>query len=203
MNSPDNFWILRPCGEDDSAIIDYLPEDSCPESRKLRDMKPIAGEFPVPTILEFSEGSPKRIKLYDFVDNTLSLLIISDKVKQVFDSLEMDRLEYIPININDHQGDLAADNYFILNVLDKQPIIDMEKSKYRMNPLIKTKIQKIKDLHLDVTAIDPKAKLFYASTELRNFFITDEVLKAMHNAGITGIQVIKAEGWNGQTLSFT
>jgi len=201
MTKVDNYWILLQCGNDDSAIIGYLPDD-VPPKRKLKNNKKILDQFPEITNLEFNEDYPDNIKLYDFVDNTMSLLIVSERVKSVFDDQGIDLVEYIPVNIYDHQQNLAGENYFIINILNIQPIIDMKKSKYKMSRLQKDQIQFINDLHLNLDSVDPEAKLFKASNEKVYHYITNEVLEALKNSGITGIRAVKAEGWDGNTLSF-
>ena len=77
MTKEDNYWVLLQCGEDDSAIIDYLPDGS-PAEWKLKESQKMLYQFPEVVVLEFYEDYPDNIKLYDFVDNTMNLLIVSE-----------------------------------------------------------------------------------------------------------------------------
>ena len=83
--------------------------------------------------LEFSKSYPNNIKLYDFVENTMNLLIISDRVKVVFDGLGINGVEYIPSEIYDHKENLVGANYYVINTLSEQPIIDLNKSDVVMS----------------------------------------------------------------------
>lgn len=197
----EDYWILLDCSEEDSAIITGLPDD-CPEAWEILEGGPIADQFPEKINLRFSKKYPKNIKLYDFVANTKNIRIISERTKQVFDGLRIEQVEYIPVTLYDHNDDIAGENYYICHIINRQPIIDTERSEYRVSPLDENKIDRVNLLHVNLQAIDPDAKLFRSARQDVLYCITSEVVNAMQAAGITGIRVIKAEGWDGNKLVF-
>lgn len=201
MASTDNYWVLLECSESDSALISNLPDD-CPPDRKFLKGKPIADKFPSQVNLHFSKAYSNNTKLYDFLDNTLLLRIVSDRTKRIFDTLGVNEVEYIPVTIHDHQGSVVADNYFIVNVINTQPIIDLENSEYRLDNIDSSKIARVNRLCVATDEIDSGAKLFRSDRATSLYFITNDTLNALQDAGITGIRVIKAEGWDGNDLEF-
>lgn len=200
MNNVNDYWILRAIEGGLSGVIDDWPNDYPPDY-KLHLSKSMRDQFPEIAELSFDETMPDHTKLYDFVDNTMSLLIVSSRVKAVFDGLNISTVEYIPALIKDQQGTLLANDYYIINTLDEQPVIDMKRTKCVMSSLQTMMILNFRKLHIDAEAVDPDAKLFRATNEDSIYFITNEVLEAMKAADITGICVIKAEGWDGLSLN--
>ncbi len=200
MNSIENYNILFDCGGNKSAIIEKLPEQL--DKREVNRGNLLASNLSGKLTLRFSNNYPEYVKLYDFVGNTLSFLIVSERVKEVFEAEGVRGLEYLPVQILDHRSQLAGDNYHLINFLVPQPIINMERSKLILSRFDSRFIQNIKDLHLNLEDVDPEAKLFRATTERYTNFITDDLIEAMNAAGITGIKTVPAEGWDGNTLSF-
>jgi len=199
--SKDDYWILTECVEDDAAMIDYLPDD-CPDYWEFTENESLIKNISGKIKLEFDKEHPEKIKLYDFLNTSMGLLIISSPAKDVFDRLKTEDVEYIPAEIYDHKSTLVSEEYFIINTLKAQPIIDREKTECEMSSCDPDSIMFFDELHLDVDAIDQNAKLFLAENENKHYFITNEVLTALKLAKITGIKVYKAEGWDGNTLSF-
>ncbi len=199
MNSIENYNILFDCGGNKSAIITKLPEQL--DKRDVNRGGLLAGNLNGKLALRFSNNYPEYVKLYDFVENTLNFLIVSERAKTVFEAEGVQGLEYLPVQIFDHRGNLAGDNYYLINFLVPQPIIDMKCSGLIMSS-IDGSIENIKNLRLNLDGVDPEAKLFRATTERYTNFITDDLIQAMNAAGITGIKTVPAEGWDGNTLSF-
>ena len=63
--------------------------------------------------------SPKfgGMELPDFVSNTRSLLIVSRRVKEVFEKVNRGATEYLPLAIHNHKRRLASPDYFVINPL--------------------------------------------------------------------------------------
>ena len=139
---------------------------------------------------------PERIKLYDFVANLDGVLIANQKVKTILSEFGIKNIEYLPVQLMDHQDKLVSEDYSILNVLGGEDIVDMEVSEYRMGRIIKTQISRIISLAVDYKNIPEDAHLFRASMKLDEFFISDELKKAFEKNNITGYCVMAADGWD-------
>jgi len=201
MRTIDDYWVWLACSEKDSALIKKIPDD-CPESWELLEGDPIAEQFPETVRLKFSPSYPDNIRLYDFVDNTKLVRIVSKRVRAIFDQFSIDQVEYIPVEIMDHRGNLASSDYFLMNVMNTQPIIDMERAKYKMCTIEEDQISHFAEIRLTTEQVDMNASIFRSDRQASLYFMTDDVVQAIKAAGLTGLKVVKAEGWDTNTLSF-
>lgn len=191
-----NYFVLKvPAGPED-AVIDSLPEGA-PAEWRFDEGQALAAEFPSDAVLKFSSNFPDGRRLHDFVANVLTMLIVSPKVRQVLEELEVPQVEYLPVTIVDHRGQVAGEDYSIVNLLGSQPAIDMSKSRYDMSHLAKDQIGDIDELVLDRDAIAADAKLFRATTSRRLFLMREDVLQALDAAGVEGKRTFVADGWDG------
>lgn len=200
MNTINDYHILMACGCDDSAVIDKFPESNI-KKRDLNSGKLLKDNLDTKLKLSFSENYPENIKLYDFVENSLNFLIISNRAKAILDAQEVKYVEYIPVLFEDHKSNALEDEYYIINFLERQPIIDMDKSEYDLS-FLSNLILNLKQLHLNISDVDNEAKLFRATTKQSTNFIREDLLQALKDAGVTGIKTVPAEGWDGNTFSF-
>ncbi|MBU8900275.1 hypothetical protein KRR26_32175 [Corallococcus sp. M34] len=189
-----NYWILK-AESADGGIIDALPKES-PTQWKFNAGEPLGRQFPSGGKVSFSDHFPDRRKVYDFVRNTVGVLLVSSRVKQVLDALKVENVEFLPLTMCDHQWNPIAEGYGILNVLGAQDAIDMEKSKYRMSNLVKTDIARMKSLVLTENQIDPKADIFRAKHMMELILVSGRVLEALEKAGVTGLKALPANGYN-------
>ena len=201
MKKIDDYWVWLACSEKDSALIKKIPDD-CPAGWKLFEGEPIADQFPETVRLKFSPSYPDNIRLYDFIDNTKSVRIVSKRVRAIFEQFSIDQVEYIPVEIMDHQGNLASNDYFLMNVMNTQPIIDMERAKYKMCTIEEDQISHFAEIRLTTELADKDASIFRSDRQASLYFMTDDVVQAIKAAGLTGLKVVKAEGWDTNTLSF-
>ncbi len=189
-----NYWVLK-AESADGAIIDALPKDS-PTNWKFSKGEPLARQFPAGGKVSFSDHFPDRRKLYDFVRNTVGVLLVSSRVRQVLEELHVDNVEFLPITMCDHQWNSVGEGYGILNVLGSQDVIDMKKSDYDIDPITKREITRLGNLVLTKDSIDPKADLFRARNMMELILISDRVREAFIKAGLTGFKAHPAEGFD-------
>jgi hypothetical protein len=187
------YWVLK-AESPDGAVIDALPDGS-PENWRMHEGERLARQFPVGGKVGFSDHFPDRRKLYDFVRNTLGVLIVSPKVRQVVEGLELDNVEFLPLTMCDHQWNPVAEGYGILNVLGSEEAIDMEKSKYRLSAIDK-EIARLKSLVLQEEKIDPRAGLFRARHMMELILMSDRVHETFVKECLTGFVAHPAEGFN-------
>jgi hypothetical protein len=191
-------WILSDRNED-GVVIDAYPKAGVEEYRYLEG-EPLAAEHGNGATLKFSPNYPHRRKLYDFVSNTVSLRIVSARVRQVVQALGVKDVEFLPVALADHNRDVVATDYFIMNPVSFLEVIDMERSEYRRNAILKTEILRIQKLVLK-TDIQPQLCIF-RPLHLRRVTMMDQVVyDAFRDAGLVGYEALPAEGWDGRALS--
>ena len=192
------YWVLMLSSGREGVSLSGIPESGAEAYKyskgiSLVDVHPkneASGIYYDPDQLD-------HIKLYDFVDNLDSLIIANSKVKAILDSFEIDNLEYLPSWLYDHQKNLASKDYAIINVLGSVDAIDMEKSDYKMNRIIKNQVKFIDELVLNYDKIPDNAKIFRATTKLNLVLIREDIKQAFEEAGLTGYKVFEADGWDG------
>ncbi|WP_086931502.1 imm11 family protein [Agarilytica rhodophyticola] len=193
-----NYWILKTPIQDDGAHLSTLPTAG-PEDFLYSKGESLKAQHPQDSesVMCFDTDFPDRIKLFDFVSNLDEVLIGNKRVRDVFEQLGIENVEYLPVWLMNHQGEIASKDYTILNVLGSVDAIDMEKSKYRMGRIIKTQINRVKHLVLDNDNIPEEAQVFRASSKLNEIFISDPLKQALEAAGLSGWKAIEAQGWDG------
>jgi hypothetical protein len=193
-----NYFVLMTKGPEAGVIEVYPPKS--PEAWKFQEGQSLIKQFPKGAAIQFSSNFPDARKLYDFQDNVLSALIISEKVRKVLESLKITNAEYLPVDVKDHKGKVVGKDYAILNLLGTEDAIDMEKGVYRMSNLEEDQIGRIKKFAINEKGIRPGIKIFRCTRKRRLVLINEEVHAAFVKAGLTGFKAVKAESWNGLEL---
>lgn len=188
-------WVLRYLNE--GAVLAGFPKSKI-KSYRYAEGERLAKEFPKRATVQFADKFKDRRKLNDFVFNIQEALFVSSKVKGILDQLEVPDLEFLSVTIKDHKGAIAADDYFILNPIGQQDVIDLKKSKVLMDKLMEDEIFRIKKLALQPKAVPKGPCLFRAARMPRLILIDDTVRDAFEEQGVTGYQVFKAENWDGR-----
>jgi len=57
----------------------------------------------------------KGMQTPDLLANTDSLLVVSERLKNVIQKYTQEHAEYLPVSIINHKGRIASDSYFIVN----------------------------------------------------------------------------------------
>jgi hypothetical protein len=192
------YFVLSTRAPDGGFIEAYPPKS--PTGWRFHEGKSLVHEFPKGAAVQFSDNYPDARKLYDFQPNMLSSFFISGRTRSLLESLEITNVEYLPVAIQDHKGQVVAGDYAILNLLGGEDAIDMEKSVYKMDHLEKDQVGRIKKLAINEKGIRPDAKMFRCSMQHRLTLIREDVHEEFKKAELTGFKVYKAEGWNGIEL---
>ena len=193
------YWVLKLDSDlTDGAYVAGPPVDG-PARWRYHVGESLMSDFPVGTTVQFSDAYPRARTLYDFANNTSDLLVVSSRARTVLEPhhSEAAPAEYLPVQVLDHRGGVANDDYFILNLLGSQDAIDLSSSDYDMDALKKDQIDTIRHLALNRGSIDPAAKIFRASAMRRLVLLDDDVLESIQKAKLAGYRVFKADGWNG------
>ncbi|WP_342377435.1 hypothetical protein NVS55_39035 [Myxococcus stipitatus] len=194
-----NYFVLKTQATSDGGLIELYPSKS-PADYRFDRGESLIREFPRGASVGFSDNFPEARRLYDFQTNTLSALIVSGRVRKLLESLEITNAEYLPVAVKNHQDEVVAEDYAIVNLVGAEDAIDMDKGVYRMNALKKDQIGRINSLAIKESDIRPEAKMFRCTMMRRLILIREDVHEAFKREGLTGFKVYKAEGWDGLAL---
>lgn len=198
-NNPKfRYWVLEINSGDEDVFLSGLPEGG-PEDCEYTEGVELSGRHPVDEDggMCFDPAWPDGVKLRDFVGNLNKLIIGNSKVKKILDDFSVDNVEYLPVWLYDHQDKLVSKDYFIVNLLGRVDIIDLEKSKVRMSRIDKTQISKINSLILNLESIPEQLLIFRASSKLNLYFVRDDLKKAFLEAELSGVNFVTPEEWRG------
>jgi len=182
------YYILRnDRSKDDGAVIDEAPVNG-PKEYMYKKLKPLLKKFPTNAEVYFSDNYPDAIKLYDFVDNICGLLIISKKVQQLFEKLDIQSVEYLPVRMRDHSENLLEKaDYYILNSFRDIDFINFEKSDVVMNSMKKDRIFKINGpTYIDAQKIPENTHLFRTARWPKVYFVSELLVNAMKEGELSG-----------------
>jgi hypothetical protein len=124
-------FVLKTKSRDGGVIGMYPPKS--PAGWMFHKGQSLIDKFPKGAAVQFSNNFPDARKLHDFQQNTLNALIVSERARQLLESLGITNAEYLPVDIKDHKGQVAGTNYAFLNLLGAEDAIDMEKGEYEMD----------------------------------------------------------------------
>ena len=193
MSEKRKYWLLFTSIAGDGAEIGMTFEQ--PTSNKFSHVKPMAKTFPDNAKIYFSEYN-ENVKLYDFIGNTNSWLIVSPEVKLLFEDFGVADIEYLKVAVVDHDNKTHTDPYYILNILNQQPIVDLEKSKFRRSPF-DGEITKFRNFVTNTDDVDPSIHVFRPTDAPIFYIISNDLKEAMEASGLTNCLFYEADGWNG------
>ena len=196
-----DYYIFLADSTDGPIIKNDLEEG--PQDWEFLENESLLDEFPEVGVLHFSNENGYT-KQYDFIENRLGTHIISPKVKKIMleHGLDSSQVEYFPVTIKDQNGDVVSSDYFMLNYINAQPIVDMDKSKFEVNDFDESQIFTLQHMALDLIDVDARAKIFHPLTFKNITVIESSLLNAFQEAGVTGFWTIPAQGWNGMILPY-
>jgi hypothetical protein len=73
---------------------------------------------------------------------------------------KVDHIEYLPVSIIDHQGNVLSNEYFILNPLQLVDCIDREQSKFTASRIQPDEISRLDKLVIRESAVPKDQQLF-------------------------------------------
>jgi hypothetical protein len=182
-----DYFVLTVHSEQ-GGVVDSYP-DGAPKRWRFHKGIPLANEFPKNASIQFTPNFPKARKLEDFQPNLMSLLIVSPRVREVIQALEVKNAEFLPVTVKDQKKKTVANDYAILNVLGAEDAIDLSRSKVEMDTIIDGNIAQVRKLALK-KKIDPAAKIFRCEKHTRLILVRDDVRAAFEKARLTGCKLV-------------
>jgi len=190
-----SFWIVG--DRNGGAVLDAYPRNG-PEGWRYLESHRLAPEFPNDAVMGFSPSFPDRRKVYDFVTSILDIRIVSERVRRIVLEFAPNDVEFLPVTLVNHQREVASREHFIMNVLTRREVIDLERSDVRMGSILKTEIGRVRKLVLRED-IEPGGPRVFRPMHLRvNTMVDETVHAALAGAGLTGCGFFPANGWNGK-----
>lgn len=109
--------------------------------------KPLLSRWPKSgAIFTVKNGDPKNPLLSDNLSNIYRQLIVSERVKNFLEQLNVPEVEYLPVNIKEQKGKSLKATYYIVHLLHHPDCLDAKASGANMSALDETSITTLKEL---------------------------------------------------------
>jgi hypothetical protein len=117
------------------VVLTDTPQAIEETSFQLTDGIPLAEEWPADVRFRFSKNRKDGLTLTDYIDNSFQWLIISPRFRTLLEDLEPQGIEFLPIEIRNHKGRLAADDYCLANLFPLVEAVDRPRSVFKLDSL--------------------------------------------------------------------
>ena len=187
-------YFLISCDKrlEDGVVIDAVPENG-PKSYKYKKLLPLNNLMPPKAAIHYSYNYPTAVKLYDFVDNTLNLLIFSEPVKKIIEGLQSEYMEMLPVIMLDHkEKEVKGAKYFIFNYFQDIDFFDFEKSAAKMNPMKKEVIFEVKgDVFIKKDKIPDGVHVFRAKNWPNQHLVSEKFVEEVKKKNLSGYEFVE------------
>ncbi len=172
-------WVV-----DDSdrsfAWIDDFPKGISKKRYLLDKGVSIKEWFPENLIIDLEKG--KGTKLADAIPNYDEFLVISERLKAILKDKSGAHFEFFPVRIRPQKGRMLDSPYLIANRLDTIECVDIKKSDFIMDAIIKSQVDYFKRLIINKKKIPRKTKIFRLKEKtnliLIDYELSEEIIKA-------------------------
>ncbi|AKT40381.1 imm11 family protein [Chondromyces crocatus] len=190
-----SFLLWRP-GSATDGICKILEVEGVEKSFELDDGAPRAAGWPADAHCRMDPDWPKDIALADSLLGA-SLVVISGRVKKALDEAQLTNVELLPIEIINHKGRVASEDYFILNPTEICDCIDKDASNVEWNDLDPDSICGCDALILDAAAVPETLAVFRLKHWKNQIVIRRELAEKLRAQGLTGLSFLEPEDYMG------
>lgn len=180
-------WQRRESDEALAWIRDFPPNI---ESEDWKLCKGISCSDWFPENPEVRVCLEKGVKLSDAIPNHSNLLVANEKLKSLLDEHSGANIEYFPVTVLDKKGRPDARSYYVANLLDTVDCVDMEKSEYRMDALIKTQVDRFAEIVFDEQRIDAEKQMFRLKDKTDLIVLTTGLARKILDAKCEGMRFV-------------
>ena len=187
----DNYYILTADSRSTYCILKKAPGN--PGIDKLLGGDFARDDWPADMRLMMDPEFKKRTRLADMLRNPDDLFIVSAKMAALLEKEGEDFLELLPVTILDQRKQVAAVDYFAVNVLTVHDCVDIYKSDVTWDPDNLDLIKALRHLILFEAKIDPKDRLFRAKYLPTTVFVRADLARAILAAGLEGVKIAQLD----------
>lgn len=155
------------------------------KSWRLKKGMPLGGDLPPTAEFQMDKGAGEWAP--DFLDNILSLLMVSAKVRSLLETAGVNDVEYLPFVLLNKKGKAVSRDYCIVNLLGGVDCLNAERSEFDMSAMEPDQIANLYRLNLHLDKIPPDKKLFRLQQMKHEYIIRSDLLSLLTEHGVTGL----------------
>jgi|SRR3972149_1518866 len=126
------------------------------------------------------------IKIPDLIHNAVHYLMISAKLKKIFEEHSSAEIEFLRFTLLNHKGRIASDECYIANIIGTVDCVDMKRTEGDEDPVNPGRLMRLERLFLLDDKIDPKLNLFRIKPMPWVVIVRDDLRKIMERERVTG-----------------
>jgi hypothetical protein len=176
----------------ENCILDHSPEGAGPIMHKLMFGDPTKGKFPKDAHMFMDKAHP-GIKVPSLVANTMSLLLVSQEMKDAIAALVKEDIEFLPVSIFNHKKRLASDRHFIVNPIGGQDCLDLKLSSIEYLDGDTEQIVGIDKYVFDPVKLSKAPHLFRIKEEKNKYVVSETLIWEFKKTGPTNVFLEEVE----------
>jgi hypothetical protein len=166
----------------------YVPKKLLNMERMLRLLMGVSIADDMPKNVQFSADPdyPNDTVMLDCFGNAQSVIPISSKLKAFLESKDIPNLEFIPVDMLDHEGDVIA-QYFLLHSVELIDAIDKDETELEVDTLNTEMYDTVEDLALIDKSVPAHIQIFRVKGLYDVTCISKALAKEIDDLGFTGV----------------
>jgi hypothetical protein len=165
-----------------------------PDNFKLQKGERCLAEFPKTAQFKMNPKYPKAVQLRDSLRNSDWVIVVSQGLRNLIDSLKMEHVEFVPVPILDHKNNPIGASYFIANPLEAVDCLVIDQCDVSWSGIVKTNIDTLEKFVIDESKIAADRLLFRA--KYYDAILVHRKLAAQIDAAkLTGVRWVELENY--------
>ncbi len=182
-----DFYVLTVPSRPQFGYIDRDPKGAS-KTFLVGEGKSFAGHLPDDATMAL-DSKHKGMKLEDFISNSLSWLIVSEKVRALL-AAEPNPCEVYPLQVLDLKGRPIKAPYFLVHPVGTVDCVDLAKSEYDRSAMEPDMILGFQRVVLHQKKIPPDRTLFRLKENPRTYIVRSDLVDKLTEAKAAGLKIL-------------
>ena len=187
-----NYYALVAQWDESHAYVDGIPSNLKKKYQLLKGVSR-SEDWPSDMAFKFSDNRAEGMVLTDWIQNAFALLLVSDRFKTVLEACEPDHIEYLPVAMADHRGEIVDGRYWVVNSLVLPPVVDRSKSIFEPAGADEGKMSKFEKLVLLEDVVDNGPAVIRPAEYPRIVLLREDLVEQLNAIDVTGVQFRASE----------
>lgn len=157
--------------------------------------RPLAAEWPGDVLFRMNPDFPTDLLLTDSLLNSDQCLVVSARLRAALESLQLPRMEYLPVTIIDHKGRKTPEPYVIVHPVEPVDCIDRDASVVKTSRITPGKISSLKSLVINAKKVSAEAGLFRLKDLWGPIVARKSVADAITKGNFSGVSFIDSTAY--------
>jgi hypothetical protein len=185
-----NYFVIK---EDHHPTNVYVSDIPAGLTRKYQLLKGISRrqDWPDDLALQFTKNRPEGMNLTDWVGNQFGWSLVSDRFKRLLEESGAPDVEYLPVKMTNHKGRIAAEDYWIVNMLNLKEAVDRGRSVFDVDAADEDLIFSFDKLVLRDDVIASGPVIFRLKERPRLVLVRQDLAERIKQERLTGLLLVE------------